>query len=733
MNSKFKIQNIVKSLNFGLSFWILVFGFWFSAYAQEKKEEPIIVNGDKVEYSTDSKEFVASGNVEVDYKGTKLTCQKLTLNSVTKDGQAEGNARLEDKRGVIEGEKLTYNFNTKSGTIIDSGFMSNPYFGKAETVKKISDAEFIALRGSMSTCNYDNAHYRIKSRKMTVFPGDKVQTKDNTFYIGQLPVFYLPQYNHSMRDKLMHIEFMPGSKKDWGYFLLTGWRYNINENIKGRILLDYREKLGLAEGFGLNYKSRDFGQGDFKYYYTHENDKSKDIGSEPDIPREFQRYFVRWRHTWKIDERTDLTSEYYKIVDSKRALYGPDFNILKDFFPLEYEKDSQPLSYVLVHHLFSYSSLDFLMQKRINRWYTQLEKLPEIKYTLPNIRIGETPFYFENNTQLANFNYKHAVPSPSTDDISMVRLDTSNKFSLPMKVAFLRLSPFVMSRETFYNKDVYDSSFLARTIFYSGAEVSAKFYRIFDVKSNFLGMDINGLRHIITPTISYTYNHEPTILRNKLRQIDDIDWIGRYNAVYMMLSNKLQTKRNGQKVDLVDFRVSSTYKFKPKYPDDAGRRGSSFSDFLFELDLIPYSWVRLYADATYNHYQDYFSDANANLNFYLGKERSISFGERYQRKGGKQFTFYADWRLNPKWKFGVYERYQFARTSDYKRGFREQQYTIARDLHCWLMEFVYNITKENGHSIWVVFRLKAFPEMEFSFSQTYYKPTPGSEGSQPNP
>ena len=162
-------------------------------YAQEKGSkslisQPIIVNGDIVEYSTEAQEVTASGNVEIIYEGTKLTCKKLTENTNTKQGVAEGNARLEDERGIIEGEKITYDFQNKTGTIIDAGFRANPYFGKARKIERLDESEFIARYGYFTTCSFDRPHYRIGSKQMGILPGDQIQTKQNTLYLGSFPL-----------------------------------------------------------------------------------------------------------------------------------------------------------------------------------------------------------------------------------------------------------------------------------------------------------------------------------------------------------------------------------------------------------------------------------------------------------------------------------------------------------------------------------------------------------------
>lgn len=691
-------------------------------------KQPVNIDADTIEYLSDNKNVIATGNVAVLYGGSRLTCEKITVNIETKDGQASGNVRLEDTKGIIEAFKMDYNFQTKEGMMTNAWFRANPFFGKAEEIQKINDIEFIGRHSEMSTCSFDQPHYRMKTKKVDFFRGDKVKTVNDIFSLGQtkqVPLLYLPKYNRSFTDPIMHVQMMPGKSKAWGPYLLSAWRYDLTEYIHGRLFLDYRDNLGVAEGFNAKCSFPDFGDGNFKYYYTQERDHSKTFSKQDvTIPKIFQRYFIRARHKWDITKKTNVTTEYYKIADSKRAIHGTDYNFLKDYFPREYEKDTQPLSYSLIHNQFNYSSLDILLQKRVNRWYSQLEKLPEVTYTLPSCSIAESPVYFENLSSLANYNYKQAVPFPSTDDLSLGRFDTYNKFSLPAKIAFIQWTPFVADRITCYDKNIYGASISPRTIFYSGSNMSTQFYRVFDVKSGFLGLDINKLRHVITPAINYTYNHEPSIANSKLKQIDSIDSIAMNNSSSFELSNKLQTKRQDQTVDFADFRIKSDYLFK----SSANKAGGSLSDFLLDLELLPYSWLNLDSDATFNRRERYFTKVNADLNFNFTTDRSFGFGYRYARKAGKEFTFNPVWRINPKWKFSIYQRYQFSNAPGLSRGLREQEYFFSRDLHCWTAEFTWNITKNKGESVWLVFRLKAFPELEFNYDQNYHQPKPGSQG-----
>jgi len=714
--------------------------------AGKEKESPIIINGDNVEYSADSREVTATGNIEVSYKGSKLTCNKLKVNMQTKEGLAEGNAKLEDSKGIVTGEKIIYDFANKTGIIINSDFRANPYFGKAKEVEKVSDNEFIARRGYFTTCNMDHPHYRFKVKKLNMFPGNKVRAKQATLYLGSVPTVYIPRFNYSMKEPIMHVQVEPGKRKDWGPYILSAWRYNFTDNIDGRIFLDYRRKLGWAEGFNANYKTPGTGKGEFKFYFT----KEKPEDQQRFTTTEYQRYFMRLRHKWDIDERTNFISEVFKISDQRRkkdATYPATRGFLQDYFFREYEKDSQPLSYALFHHAFDYSSMDIIFQKRTNHWFDQIEKKPEINYNLPSLELWESPFYFESSNSLGNYNKKKvstsdpaaAVYSQDRDDVTVTRFDTTNKFSLPNKIAFIKFKPFVGTRETFYDNGANGQTGVLRTIFLTGADLSTKFYRIFPVTTNFLGIDINQLRHVITPTIGYSYSHPATVARANIRQIDTVDAINRDNRANISLSNKLQTKRSGQSVDFVDFLVTTDYIIDPKIGDNAflnksnSKLVSQLSDLLFKLKILPYSWMRLEGEATYEHSDydlanyDKFSLANYDLVFDLGKDRTFTIGQRYERKGKNEFTSGMKMRLTPKWKFGIYYRYNFKKSTTLEKGWQEQEYSLTRDLHCWDFDITLNKKEISGTSIFFTFRLKAFPESDFGFDHAISEKKSGAQ------
>jgi len=180
-------------------------------------DAPVTVNGDIVEYAAGEKKIVATGNVFIIYKGTTLSCEKVSVDTVSKEAIAEGNVVVRDeKAGVMTGKRILYNFANKTGTVIDGDFFSEPYYGRAAEIKKVSESELRATKGYATTCSMENPHYRIASKSITIFPGDKIQAKQDVVYIGKCPVAWLPSFSHSLKDPIMHVQLTPGHKKGLG-------------------------------------------------------------------------------------------------------------------------------------------------------------------------------------------------------------------------------------------------------------------------------------------------------------------------------------------------------------------------------------------------------------------------------------------------------------------------------------------------------------------------------------
>ena len=89
-----------------------------------------------------------------------------------------------------------------------------------------------------------------------------------------------------------------------------------------------------------------------------------------------------------------------------------------------------------------------------------------------------------------------------------------------LRFFYVNFTPYVGLRQTYYDRGLNDNSVgidsHLRGVFYTGIDLSTKFYKVFRTTASPLGIMINDLRHIITPSISYNYNPQPTIKRENL-------------------------------------------------------------------------------------------------------------------------------------------------------------------------------------------------------------------------
>ncbi|MFC1632032.1 LPS-assembly protein LptD [Candidatus Omnitrophota bacterium] len=680
------------------------------------EKQPIVCEGDQVEFLENQQRLEATGNVLVIYEDLRITCDQISIAVDTKDGVATGDVVVYQKDTILTADKFEYNFDTQKGQLYQGKFASEAIYGHGPKAIKEGPDIITMPHSYMTTCDLAKPHYRIHSRTAKIYLEDKVVMRHVIVYMFDLPAFYLPYYSYSLKPERAKVSLLPGKDKDWGFYLLTAWRYELNQYLKGILRLDYRERKDFASGFENYYTSDQFGSGFIKTYYMNERDlESKNLWKDPRITHERERYMIHQRHSWDIDQDTDLELEYWNLSDT---------TMLKDYFYREdFRRQPQPLSFVSVIRTQPRYTVSLLAQRRFNKIFQRLEYQPELELNIPNLQIGPSSsrFYWRSDNSFANISRKLAHPSDIDQDT--VRFDSYNQIKRISKLAFLNITPYVGGRQTYYTKDRYGEGDWWRGALYTGVDVETKFYRIFNVNINKWDLAINNLRHVITPNVGYHYQHTPTILPEKLVQFDALDAINRRDEFVLSLENKLQTKRGDQPVDLARLMISTNYLHRRP-------GGSRFTNVNFDFEFTPFSWLTLEFDTSYDHRQDRFTTYNLDIYADQDDDWLCGFGYRYAHEDHSEATFELSFKPTPLWKIGIYERFMFKGYPNAIKkiyDLREQEYRITRDLHCWTSEILYTISRGEGESVYLVFRLKAFPEMPLEFGKSYHAPKPGSQ------
>jgi len=729
-NKKYKKEIMIKRFLTASIFLLSLIAL--PVFGQEQVPEkvlPVEINGDEINYLQEEGAVVVKNNVKLRYKDVELTCDEARYNANTHIASMKGNVKIVREGTTVYGESIIYDFNTQNAQIANLKMESPPLYGVAQEADRIGSTQYALKKGFVTTCNLEKPHYRLTAKKITAYPGVKVVAKNVVMRIGEIPMFYFPYYSHSLKQKSFPLQIVPGKKSDWGYYVLGRWSYRLNDEHRGKLILDWYEKRGVATGIAHKADTKKFGETMVNYYHItdqlYDSQKRGDLFSKyperqslPDKYLDSNRYKGQFWHNWQPTQSFSTKTEFNKFSDE---------NFMKDFFKREYEIDPNPLTYNLSTYAFANSALSLLTQKRVNKFFTTTEYLPQLDYDFYKQALGRSNIYFQSKSTVSYLNY---TPAEVALAYASGRANSHNVFSYPKNIKWLYFSPHVGNYATFYTKTVPGDTDVWRIAPEFGMDMSTKLYRIFATHFSVFGTKIEQVRHIFSPTISYNYIHPPTVSKAKIFQFDTIDDLARKETVTVAFSNKLQVKNAERVWDFLYFSPSVEYRVNNK--DRLGnldRGGSHLGSIKSDLEIYPIEGVALNSDTEYDCVIKAFKAANVDISFSdtKNKKYTVSFGHRYAREydynvdSGQytsQSTFDLTYQLTKKLQFKNYVRYE------YKEGnFEEQQYALRTDLHCWWMDVGIDIDRQregvNDFTFWVAFILKDFPDINIGFHQGY--------------
>ncbi len=716
---------------------------------------------------------IAEGNVEIVFENAILTCDHVTLFTDTKDVYAEGHVRLEEGTQVFRGEMVHYNFETKKGRFLQGTVSSPPWHEHGRSVEHIAEGVYQVTPGYVTSCDQEPPHFKFYGRRAMVFADDKLARARNVaLIVERLPFLYLPYL--SFADRHMPFYIIPGKKKPWEQFALMGYRYElpVEGNHKGTVKLDWRRAFGWGVGMDHQFDSAQLGKGLLKLYYNEEQNRREPRSALPK-GADVNRYRALWRHRWQPLEDTTMITDLqkYSDVNFRREL----------LFREEFDTDDQFEGFVSSVTNTPDYTLSALAKKRLNRFQSVSDALPQVTLNVREQRIGETMTFSQTTFDIGNFQTKNAH---SDNDADVVRVDWFQQLSYALNLFRpILVTPRAGVRQTYYTKDIQGGSErpngnrdVLSGQFSMGADASLKLFRIFPIVSNVLGMDLHWLRHVLTPTVAYSYVHQPTV-PNSLLNFAAAS--GATNQLSFGIENKLQTRRSEggagklRNVDLARFLLSIPYTFQ----GNGNKQGGRIGDWSFDLELYPWPWMRLETDwVTPSHFvkgtrDDRIQTWNVDLVLVGGKgelnaeqasdiqapsreafipgprgalvallkpqgQWYLGLGQRYSQNAKTESVVQFDWRLTQKWEIGTFHRFTWKEVSGTSKRFnniREYQYVLRRDLHDWIAELVYRVDREFGEELFLTLTLKAYPNLPVEVGESYHQPKIGSQSSPFSP
>ena len=665
-----------------------------SAASVSEEEAPVDVQADEMEYEADQKLMTARGHVVVTRGKDILKADYITVRTDTQDAHAVGNVVFDREGSLWKGDEMSYNFKNRTGDFGQFNAAITPFYVTAKDSKRTSADEFILYNATITTCEGDRPDVYLKAREARVIKQQKIVARGVVFYVGPVPIFYMPKWTKDIRDDKFDIDIVPGYGSRVGAYLLTAVNYRMDCGVMSSTHLDYRTSRGVGVGqdFGWGDKNLPY-RGELKTYYAHDTsplEKRNDEEVEAlDGIIDNNRYRIRLSDVHNLSDRDYATAELNYLSDPA---------VLEDFFDDEYRHNVQPENRVtLVHRADRYTAA-LEIDKRLNDFYTTVDRLPEASLSVPRMKLGESPFYYESQNA-ASFLKKEFSEQSGEESYDAFRLDSAHKVFYPTKhFGFLNVIPRSGYRATYYSK-TYDYKTVTnlvsetdtngvttttnevvtvadevgadiRNLFELGFETSFKAFGL--ISEDWLSRDDQGLRHVVEPYTDYTFVPEPDLTPDKLPQFDSVDTLGKRNDLLLGVRNKFQTKRRGAVHDLMDLNVWSTY-----YVEQPDGVTEDFSDIYFKNQLRLADWLPIDFKGAYNQYEGRVDEFDTQVAVIWPDQTRLALDYRYAFDSYDQLASELTLFPNRRWSFSAYERYSFESSL-----LEEQSYFIQHTGRC---------------------------------------------------
>lgn len=663
----------------------------------------------------------ATNGVIVRYGNAVLTAERVRVDQPSGEVEAEGRVRIQRDDQIWAGEHIRYNFKTR---IMEAALFRTgkfPVFAEGAKLTADSSNQVYSAQGAfITTDDVAEPFTKLRARSITIVPGERITARHATTYVGGLPVFYFPYFTYSLKNDANQFSFVPGYRTRYGAFLLSTYRWFLNEQMDGNLHLDYRVERGVGTGPDVNLHLGRWGEAGFKYYYLYDLDPGTNSGGFPN-PDNRQRFQFSY-------DATPWTNLNLK----SQVRYQSDEKVLADFFEGDYRRNPQPTTFFEVNKLWDNFSLDVLTQPRVNNFYDTVESLPDVKLSAFRQQLGNSPVFYESESSAGYYRRLFAETNNVSSglDFEGSRADTLHQLFLPQTFfGWINFTPRVGGRLSYYSRATGPGATTQdeyRGVFNTGAEITFKASRLWPTAESAL-LDVHGLRHIVQPSVNYVYVPDPSqppanlpqfsyespslrLLPIEYPDYNSIDSVDSQNVFRLGLANKLQTKRNGQLEDLLRWDLYTDWRLDPRVDQ------TTFADVWSDLLLRPRNWLAFESQIRLDVDHGDLRMAFHNLTLMPNDRWSWSLGHFYLREGtpgptdpgSENLTSALFYRLNHDWSFRAAHYY------DVHNGqLQEQFYTVYHDFRSWTGALSFRVRDNNDgqddYTVAFTFSLKAFP------------------------
>ena len=506
-------------------------------------EEPVSYSAkDSITFDYTNSRAHLFGGSQVNYQNLQLTADDISLSLdsslVHASGRPDSTGAIQGKPLFKQGEdeyepdRISYNFKTRKAFISNVYTQEGEGFMQSREGKRDSSGVMYVQNGKYTTCDAEHPHFYVSLTRAKMHPGKNVIFGPAYLVVEDVPLPLAIPYGFFPFSSSYKSGFiMPtyGDETTRGFYLRDGGYYfAINDKVDLKVLGEFYTKGSWGLSAQTNYKKRYRFGGNFYFSYQNTKEGEKNM---PDysVSKSFK---LTWSHRQDAKanptqsfsasvnfatssyERNNLTSmynpeSYTQSTRTSSVSYSKSFSkvglTLSGTFNLSQNMHDSSISVTLPTLSISQSRFNPFKRKKAagkERWYEKIAM--SYTGTLANsINTKEDKLFHSSLVKDWRNGMRHQVPiSASFSVLNYINVTPSFTFTDRMYTHKVMQGWDTerqdVQRDTvygFYNVYNYNMSISANT----------KLYGMYRPMPWFGGKKIAAIRHVFTPTVSFSY------------------------------------------------------------------------------------------------------------------------------------------------------------------------------------------------------------------------------------
>ena len=483
------------------------------------------------------------GNAQINYKDIELKANYIELdlkNSFAfakgipdSTGKLTGNPVFTEGGDKFDAKTIKYNFKTKKGIITGVITEQSGGFLHGEKTKKLANNEICLKNGLYTTCDLEHPHFYIDLTKAKVIPDDKIVTGPAYLVIADVPLpigipfGFFPNKKGNASGVIIP-EY--GNEENRGFFLKNGGYYfALGKYIDLKLLGDIYSNSSWGGKVQSNYVKRYKFKGYLDIEYSSLKLSEKDLFDY----KETNTFWFKWSH--QQDSKAHPNSNFSANVNLGSTKYNEYNSNYTDNFLQNTMQSSISYSKVFPNSPFNISTN--LRHSQNNLDSTVSLSIPEINISMNRIypfkrknKIGKVQWY-ENIGLSYTSNFSNTLTAKEKDifsNKSLSKFKNGIKHNIPVSTSFkvlkyFTINPTLSYTERWYFKSIskewVDSEIInddtiaphVKTDTVIGFKRAGDYVVSVPLTTTIYGMyqfkrsNIKAIRHVITPSVSYSY------------------------------------------------------------------------------------------------------------------------------------------------------------------------------------------------------------------------------------